>query len=65
MLIEADSQRVVHFLVHGYDNLHPCAPVVYDIRELATEFATIDWKHTFRKANSCADLLANHGHGVA
>lgn len=63
VMIETDSTSVVHFLEDGCDILHPCAPIVNDIRAMIRTFDGIKWTHIFREANCCADALANNGHG--
>ncbi|KAJ1384087.1 Reverse transcriptase-like, partial [Sesbania bispinosa] len=34
------------------------------IKDDAKYFEKIKWSHIYREANSCADLLANHGHSL-
>lgn len=42
VIIEADSSSVLHFLDGDYDLLHPCAPIVHDIKSIISQFACVE-----------------------
>lgn len=65
IIIKADSSSALQFLDDAYDPLHPCAPVVFDLKALIDTFTEVKWMHTFREANRCADVLADHGHHLS
>ncbi|KAL4305454.1 hypothetical protein AHAS_Ahas16G0079900 [Arachis hypogaea] len=61
VIIETDSQVAFNFVKDGVHSLHPCAPLIKDIRILANRIQHINWSHTLREANSLDDLLAKKG----
>lgn len=64
LFIEADSKSAIHFLDGDCDIRHPCATIIYDIKKLLNWFLKVIWKHAYREANCCADILADHVHYV-
>ena len=59
--MESDSAAAISFINHGCSPAHSCAPLIQDIRNLATRFQHITWSHALREANTVADLLAKKG----
>lgn len=64
LLIESDSNNAIQLLDSACDSTHPCALILHDIKELIKDFPCVKWSHTYREANQCADILANHGHSL-
>ncbi|RYR17285.1 hypothetical protein Ahy_B03g062048 isoform A [Arachis hypogaea] len=61
LVVESDSAAAINFINHGCSPVHPCAPLVQDIRILANRVQKITWIHSLREANPVADLLAKKG----
>lgn len=64
LLIEADYSSAILMLDNGCDAVHPCAPLLHDIKRVLSEFDCVKWSHVFREANYCADRPADYGHSL-
>lgn len=68
VMIELDAKSLVDTLnKSSYYNsvisplLDDCSPLLDDCKLLISQIPQVHVKHTYRKANKCADLLANLG----
>ncbi|RYQ99686.1 hypothetical protein Ahy_B07g087663 [Arachis hypogaea] len=64
LIMEYDSSIAIKFISEGCPPLHPCSPLVEDIKVLANRIPQILWRHTLREANSVADQHAKNGHDL-
>ncbi|XP_024163264.1 uncharacterized protein LOC112170267 [Rosa chinensis] len=62
LLIERDSQLVIHCVI-GKTNTRHLQSIIQDIKQLASNFNSVIFTHTFREANFVANVLASVGHG--
>ncbi|KAF7842718.1 reverse transcriptase [Senna tora] len=59
--IETDALSLVHLINNtNLSSLHPSFCVINNCRHLLSTFESWNISHTYREANGCADLLANH-----
>ena len=64
VLLELDLRVVVQMIDHGVDDSHVCSSLVKAIRLILDKDWIVNISHVYRDINSCADLLAKHGHEV-
>ena len=61
LVVELDAQAVVEVLKNNEYANNIVSPLLDDCRHLAACFQQIQFKHCYRQANRCADLLARMG----
>ena len=61
LVVELDAQAVVEVLKKNAYVNNVVSPILGDCRNLAARFQQIQFKHCYRQANRCADLLARMG----
>ncbi|XP_050241298.1 uncharacterized protein LOC126690217 [Quercus robur] len=61
LVVELDAQAVVEDLKNNAYVNNIVSPILDDYRHLAARFQQIQFKHCYRQANRCADLLARMG----
>lgn len=49
VIIEVDSRSAICFLDGDCDPLHPCAPIVHDIKSSISQFMEVKWLHSYRE----------------
>ena len=64
VLLELDSRVVVQMIAHGIDDSHAYSTLVKAICLILSRDWIVQVSHVYREINSCADLLAKHGHVV-
>ena len=64
VILEADSLVVINLILNGCPPTHPGAPLVGEIQRLSRYCDHVNYVHTWREANSVADILAKHGHSM-
>ncbi|XP_050259191.1 uncharacterized protein LOC126704213 [Quercus robur] len=61
LIVELDAKAIVDALLNlNYEN-NVISPILDDCRQLVTQFHRIQFKHCYREANQCADVLARRG----
>ena len=62
MLIETDAQAAINIIMsHSVDTSHPYNGIISDCRSILRHFEEARLYHDYRKANHCADILAEEG----
>ena len=62
MIVEVDSKCVALLCQDDQGNFHPYASLIQGIKQFLHGDSLIQISHIYREANSCADILAKHGH---
>ncbi|KAK9989753.1 hypothetical protein SO802_029992 [Lithocarpus litseifolius] len=61
LIVELDAKAVVDAFLHlNYEN-NVISPILDDCGQLVTQFHQIQFKHCYRQANRCVDVLARRG----
>lgn len=58
---ESDSKTTLHFIAEGLVSMHLFYPMVQNIQVFLDKDWHLQFQHTLREANSCADILAKQG----
>ncbi|KAF7842625.1 hypothetical protein G2W53_004923 [Senna tora] len=60
--VESDSKASINMIDQGVPSTHPCAALVYRIREVRDRGWDVRFRHVYREANKVADFVARLGH---
>ena len=59
--LESDSRIALDLIMSDVQSHHPHAPLISQIVQLQHRDCIVNFHHTLRQGNECADCLAKHG----